>query len=80
MNKKRADTKVLVPLDSGFSIREVREFKTDSKTDVRTQIGSTIAIYQGKKMVKDGFKNTEKAKEYFDGDLNKRNGNITSSK
>lgn len=69
MNKKKANTKVLVPLDAGFSIREVREIQTDVKTDRKTQTGSSIAIFQGKKQIKGGFKNTDAALTYYKGDL-----------
>lgn len=68
MNKKKANTKVLVNLDAGFSIREVREFHTD-KNEVVTQTGSSIAIYQGKKQIKSGFKNTDAALTYYEGDI-----------
>lgn len=67
MNKKRLNTKVLMPLDDGFSIREIREIHTDVKTDKRTQTGSTIAVFQGKKVVEKGFKNTQEALKYYEG-------------
>ena len=69
MNKKRLNTKVLMPLSDGFSIREIRDFHTDTKTDVTKQTGSSIAIYQGKKQIKGGFKNTDAALTYYKGDL-----------
>lgn len=68
MNKKRSNTKVLVSLDAGFSIREVREYHTD-KNDKVTQTGSTVAIFQGKKQIKSGFKNTDAALTYYEGDI-----------
>ena len=69
MNKKKANTKVLLNLDGGFSIREVRQFHTDTKTDVTKQTGSSIAVFQGKKQIKGGFKNTDAALTYYKGDL-----------
>lgn len=69
MNKKRANTKVLVNLDGGFTIKEVRYFHTDTKTDVTKQTGSNIAVFQGKKQIKGGFKNTDAALTYYKGDL-----------
>jgi len=71
MNKKRAKTKILKNLDDGFSIREVRDYHTDTKTDKTTQTGSSVAIFQGKKQFKDGFKNTNEALKYYNGTLNK---------
>lgn len=62
MNKKRAHQKVLVPLDKGYTIREVRQFKEEKgKT---TQTGSYIAIYKGKKEFLKGFKNVQEAREF----------------
>ena len=66
MNKKRLNTKVLMPLSDGFSIREIREFHTDTKTDKTTQTGSSVAVFQGKKVIEKGFKNTQAAFKYFE--------------
>lgn len=65
MNKKINNVKILQTLDNGYSIREVREYKEDVKTGTRTQTGSTIALYQGKKMKLDGFKNKQAAIDFY---------------
>lgn len=65
MNKKVNNVKILQSLDNGYSVREVREYKEDVKTGTRTQTGSTIALYQGKKMKLDGFKNKQEAIDFL---------------
>jgi len=63
MNKKRAPQKVLVPLDLGYTIREVRQFKEEKGK--RIQTGSYIALFKGKKEVQGGFKNVIEARGFF---------------
>jgi hypothetical protein len=65
MNKKVNNVKILQSLDNGYSIREVRDIHVDVKTGKKTQKGSTIALYQGKKMKLDGFKNKQEAIDFL---------------
>lgn len=65
MNKKKAVTKVLISLENGFSIREVREFHTDVKTNKTIQVSSTVAVFLGNKIFQDGFKNSQEALKYY---------------
>ncbi len=65
MNKKTNNVKVLHNLPNGYSVREVREIKEDLKTGTKTQTGSTIALFQGKKMKLDGFPNKQAAIDFY---------------
>jgi len=68
MNKKRATGKVLVPLDRGYTIREIRTFREEKGKQIQT--GSYIALYKAKKEEMKGFKNVAEARQFFN-DLNK---------
>ncbi len=65
MNKKINNVKILCSLDNGYSVREVRKYKENVKAGTRTQTGSTIALYQGKKMKLDGFPNKQAAIDFY---------------